>query len=66
MKKKVVILTILGAIIVSGLTVYGAFAAVDIIPLNDVETLRLSEAAREYDYNTWMRPDVKAIIDAER
>jgi hypothetical protein len=66
MKKKIIVLTILGAMIISGLTVYGAFAAVDIIPLNDADTLRLSEATREYDYNTWMRPDVKAIIDAER
>lgn len=64
MKKKIIVLTILGAMIISGLTVYGAFAAVDMIPADEVA--RLSAATQEYDYNTWMRPDVKAIIDAER
>lgn len=64
MKKRVIVLTILGAIIISGLTVIGGFAAVDVIPTD--EAARLSAATQQYDYNTWMRPDVKAIIEAER
>jgi hypothetical protein len=62
--RKFIVGTILSAVIVSGFVVYGAFASVDIIPAD--EYIRLSNATREYDYNTWTRPDVRAVIEMER